>query len=65
MQTTLNVAKMTISLLDREENTVGKEENAVYIPSFSPFPTAFSKALFVSIIKGRNCGKELTQVFTK
>ena len=39
-----NVAKMTISLFDRVENTVGKGENAV-----------FSKAFFFRIFKGRGC----------
>ena len=33
----LDVAKMTMSLHNREENTVGKGENACY----QPFPTVF------------------------
>ena len=50
----LNVAKMTISLCDRVENTVGKEENAGY-QHFSSFPTVFSKALFFRFVKSRDC----------
>ena len=38
----LNFAKMTISLLDRVESTVGKGENAVY-QHFLLFPQSFSK----------------------
>ena len=45
-----NVAKMTISLFDRVENTVGKGENA-----FSPFPTLFSKAFFFGVVKSQDC----------
>ena len=36
----LNVAKMTISLLDTVENTVGKEENAGY-QHFLVLPSSF------------------------
>ena len=43
LQTTkLDVAKMTISLFDREENTVGKGENAGY-QHFLLFPHCFPK----------------------
>ena len=38
----LNIAKMTISLFDRVENTVGKGENAVY-QHFLLFPQCFQK----------------------
>ena len=38
----LNVAKITISLCDRVENTVGKEENAGY-QHFLLFPQCFQK----------------------
>ena len=38
----LNVAKMTISLFDRVENTVGRGENAGNrLQAFFPFPTGF------------------------
>ena len=37
----LNVAKMTISLFDSVENTVGKRRKC-WLPAFSPFPTVFS-----------------------
>ena len=45
----LNVAKMVVSEFDREENIVGKGENAG-LPAFSPFPTMFSKGFFLGII---------------
>ena len=48
----LNVARMTISLYDRVENTVGKGENAG-LPAFSPFPTVFSKAFFFGVVQSR------------
>ena len=38
----LNIAKMTISLFDREENTVGKGENAGH-QHFLLFPQCFPK----------------------
>ena len=41
----LNVAKMTNSLCDRVENTVGKGENAGY-QHFLLFPQCFSKPFF-------------------
>ena len=40
-----NIAKMTISLFDRVENTVGKGENAGY-QHFLFFPQGFPKPLF-------------------
>ena len=48
----LNVAKMTISLLGRLQNTVGKGENAGY-KHFLLFPV-FSKVFF-RVVKGWNC----------
>ena len=50
----LNISKMTISLCDRVENTVGKEENAGY-QHFSSFPTVFSKAFFFGVVKSWDC----------
>ena len=50
----LNIAKMMIALLNRVENTVGKGENAGY-QQFSPFPTVFSKAFFLRVVKSRDC----------
>ena len=49
-----NVAKMTISLFDKAENTVGKGKKCwLPVPAFYPFPTMFCKALFfrVSVVK--------------
>ena len=43
----LNIAKMTISLSDRAESTVEKEENA--------FPRVYSKAFFFRVIKSLDC----------
>ena len=50
----LNVAKMTIALCGRLENTVGKEENAGY-QHFLFLPTMFSKAFFFTVVKSRDC----------
>ena len=50
----LNVAKMTILLFDRAENTVGKAENAGY-QHFHLFPTMFSKTFFFGVVKSRDC----------
>ena len=46
----LNVAKMTISLCDRVENTVGKEENAGY-QHFLLFPLCFLKPSSLESLK--------------
>ena len=50
----LNVAKMTISLLYRAENTLGKRRKC-WEPAFSPFPTVFSKAFITRVVKRRDC----------
>ena len=42
----LKVAKMTIFLLERAENTWGKRRKC-WLPAFSPFPTVFSKVLLL------------------
>ena len=41
-----NVANMMITLYDREENTVGKGENA---------GTGFSDAFLLRVVKSRDC----------
>ena len=45
----LNVANITISLFDREENTAEKEQNAGY-QHFVLFPRCFPKSLKVRIM---------------
>ena len=40
--------------LGRIENIVGNRENAGYT-AFSPFPTVFSKAVFLRVVKTRDC----------
>ena len=40
--------------LDKEENIVGKEENAGY-QHFLLFPRCFSKAYFFSVTKSGDC----------
>ena len=40
---------MKISLFDNVENTEKKEK--CWLPAFSAFPTAFSKAFFVRVVK--------------
>ena len=46
----LNVDKMTISLLDRVENTEGKGENAGY-QHFLLFPQCFPKPFSLGLLK--------------
>ena len=46
----LNVAKMTIFLFDRAENTVGKGENAGY-QHFLLFPVCFPKLFSLGSLK--------------
>ena len=59
----LNVAKMTISLFGRVENPMGKGENAGH-QHFFPFPTGFSKALFLRLVKSRDyMAKVLKAIF--
>ena len=43
-----------ISISDREENIVGKGENAGY-QHFLLFPQCFSKAFFCRGVKNRDC----------
>ena len=51
----LNIAKMTIFLIDRvKKKTTGKRTNC-WLPAFSPFPPVFSKALFFRVVKNRDC----------
>ena len=46
----LNITKMTISLCERVENTVGKEENADY-QHFLLFPQCFPKPSSLGSLK--------------
>ena len=50
----LNVDKMTISLYDRVESTVGKEENAGY-QHFLLFPQCFPKPSSLGSLKSQDC----------
>ena len=50
----LKIAKMTIFLIDRAENTVGKGENASY-QHFLLFPKVFSKDSFHRVVKSQDC----------
>ena len=49
-----NVAKMTISLFDRVENTGKKGENAGY-QHFLLFPQCLSRAIFIRVVKSWDC----------
>ena len=53
----LKVAKMTIFLFDRAENTMGKGENAGY-QHFLLFPQSFSKPSSLGSLKSGLCGRE-------
>ena len=50
----LNVAKMTISVINRVEDTLGKGENAGF-QHFLLFPECFPKAFFFMVVKSRDC----------
>ena len=41
-------------VLDRNEKIL-KKRKAAWLPAFSPFPTMFSKVLFLSVIQTRDC----------
>ena len=49
----IKVAKIRISLLDKSRKYCG-ERRKCWLPAFSSFPTVFSKAFFVSVVKSRN-----------
>ena len=49
----LNIAKMTISLFDKVENTVGKRRKCL-LPACHLL-TVFSKAFFIRVVKSRDC----------
>ena len=49
----LDIAKVKISLFDRVEKHCGKERKC-WLPTFSPFPTVFSKAFFFRVVKSRD-----------
>ena len=53
----LNIHKMTISLFDRVENTVGKGKNTGF-QHLLLFPQCFFKAFFL-VVKSQDCGKKL------
>ena len=50
----LHVAKMMIAVFDREENIVGKGENAGY-QHFLLFPQCFPKPTSLGVVKSRDC----------
>ena len=53
-----DIAKMTVSLYDRVDNS-GKRRKC-WSPAFSLFPTVFSKTFFFRVVKSRGvCFKEL------
>ena len=59
----LNVAKMIISVFNRVENILWwKRENA---SAFSPFPTMFSKAFALKVVKCRNCAVKNQPITTQ
>ena len=52
------LAQMMNFVFDRVENIVGKGENAGF-SALSLFPTMFSKAFFLGVVKSWDCVKEL------
>ena len=57
----INVAEMMFSVSDREENIVGKGENAGY-QHFLFFPQCFQKASFSGSLKSGLWGKGLNSI---
>ena len=49
----LKVDKMVVSVFDREENIVGKGENAGH-QNFLLFPTMFPKGFFLRVVNSRD-----------
>ena len=47
-----NVGKVMIFLIDRVSNIVGQGRKC-WLPTFSPFPTLFSKGFFLGFLKVR------------
>ena len=45
----MNIGHMKTSAYEGIENTVGKKRKC-WLPAFSPFPTMFSKGLFLRVI---------------
>ena len=60
----IKVAKLTIFLFDRAENTVGYQ-HFLFFPVFSKafFQQCFQKPSFLCLLKVRMCGKELNTKF--
>ena len=50
----LKIIKTMISFFDRVENNVGKRRKC-WLPAFSPFPTVFSKAFPLRVVKSLDC----------
>ena len=48
------VANIMIFVFDSVENIVGKRKKC-WLPAFSSFPTMFSKAFFLRVVKSRDC----------
>ena len=58
----ITVAQMMISVLNRVENIVGKEENAGY-QHFPLFPQCFQKGFFLGVVKSRDCVVKRESIF--
>ena len=56
----IHVAEIMIYLFDREENIMGKGENAGY-QHFLLFPQCFQKAFLNVLLKSGSCVKELME----
>ena len=52
----LNIAKMMISVSDREENIEGKRENTAY-QHLLLFPQSFQNASFFKVVNSRHSGR--------
>ena len=59
----LSFAVMMICLFGRVEKHCGKRRK-YSLPEFSPFPTVFFKAPYLSVIKSRDCVAKIKTLFT-
>ena len=50
-----NASQKLKFVLRRAGNIVGEKREKFCLPVFSPFPTMFSKALYLRVVKSQNC----------
>ena len=48
-------ADAKINVAEKIKFVLGRVENIVWLPAFSPFPTIFSKGFFYRVVKSQDC----------